>query len=172
MALESATFISQLVATNPVGATDPKAQGDDHLRLIKGVLQSQFPTLGAAAVNASAAEINRLVGVTGPVETLRGMPYNPQSGSYTIAASDAGKVVRLITGSNVNVPNLAADFCCTLINETGAQVSLTKTVSGNLKWENGGNGAPPTGTRGLNSAGVVCLSSDGTDVRTWGVGLV
>jgi len=38
MALESAAKISELVDTNPAG-TDQKAQGDDHLRMIKTVLQ-------------------------------------------------------------------------------------------------------------------------------------
>ena len=42
MALESATFISQLVPANPPGS-DLKSQGDDHLRLIKSVLQNCFP---------------------------------------------------------------------------------------------------------------------------------
>lgn len=42
MALESASFINQLIATNPDG-TDPKGQGDDHLRLIKKVLKDTFP---------------------------------------------------------------------------------------------------------------------------------
>jgi hypothetical protein len=171
MALEAATFISQLVATNPVGATDPKAQGDDHLRLIKGVLQSQFPNLGAAAITATAAEINRLVGITGPVEDLRGLPYNNQAGSYTLAASDAGQAVRLTAGTNVNIPTLAAKFCCVIMNETGAAITLTKTVAGNNRWFNGGNVAPPTGTRTLNAAGVAFISHDGTDARMWGVGL-
>jgi len=170
MGLESATFISGLVATNPVGASDPKAQGDDHLRLIKSVLQSTFPNANAA-INPTPTEFNRLVGVTGPVEDMRGMPENVQVASYTIAASDAGKAVRLTAGSNVNIPNLAANFCCSIINETGAAITLTKTVSGNLKWLNGGNGAPPTGTRTFNAAGVVCILSNGTDVRVWGVGL-
>lgn len=44
MSLESASFIKGLVATNPEG-TDPKSQGDDHLRLLKAVLQSQFSGL-------------------------------------------------------------------------------------------------------------------------------
>ena len=71
MALETATYISQLTATNPT-ASDPVSQGDDHLRLIKSVLQSQFTTLGAAAVTTTAAELNLLDGktavgdVTGP----------------------------------------------------------------------------------------------------------
>lgn len=170
MGLETATFVSGLVATNPVGATDSIAQGDDHIRLVKSVLQATFPN-ASAAINPSPTEFNRLVGVTGPVEDLRGLPYNNQAGSYTIAASDAGQAVRLTAGSNVNLPALAAKFCCVLMNETGAAISLTKTVSGALRWMNGGNGAPPTGTRTLNAAGVITVSSDGTDIRVWGVGL-
>jgi hypothetical protein len=71
MALETATYISQLTATNPT-ASDPVSEGDNHLRLIKSVLQSQFTTLGAAAVTTTAAELNLLDGktavgdVTGP----------------------------------------------------------------------------------------------------------
>jgi hypothetical protein len=64
MGLESATFVTGLVATNPVGATDPKSQGDDHLRLIKSVLLNTFPALNAA-VNSTPAELNLLHGLTG-----------------------------------------------------------------------------------------------------------
>lgn len=67
MGLESASFISELVDTNPVGAVDDYATADDHLRLIKSVLQGQFPNFTAAAANASIAEMNRLVGLTGPI---------------------------------------------------------------------------------------------------------
>ena len=62
MGLESATYIDQLVSSNPTG-TDPVSQGDDHLRLIKSVLQSQFPNLGNAAVTATADELNNPVSV-------------------------------------------------------------------------------------------------------------
>ena len=63
MGLETATYISQLVDTNPT-SSDPVSQGDDHLRLIKEVLQAQFTTLGAAAVTTTAAELNLLDGKT------------------------------------------------------------------------------------------------------------
>ena len=63
MGLEDATYISQLTATNPT-ESDPVSRGDDHLRLIKEVLQAQFTTLGAAAVSTTAAELNLLDGVT------------------------------------------------------------------------------------------------------------
>ena len=70
MGLETATYISQLTATNPT-ASDPVSQGDDHLRLIKSVLQSQFTTLGAAAVTTTAAELNLLDGKTVQPNCLR-----------------------------------------------------------------------------------------------------
>lgn len=42
MALEAGSFIADLVTTNPPGS-DPKAQGDDHLRLLKTAVQGSFP---------------------------------------------------------------------------------------------------------------------------------
>lgn len=43
MGLETGTYVSDLDAANPVGATDKRHQGDNHLRLIKGVLKTTFP---------------------------------------------------------------------------------------------------------------------------------
>ncbi len=61
MGLETGTRIEDLVASNPLG-TDPKAQGDDHLRLLKACVQGSLPALGPNAVTASAIELNRLTG--------------------------------------------------------------------------------------------------------------
>lgn len=47
MALESPTYISDLVPANPLGG-DPRAQGDDHIRNIKSVLQNTFPNASRA----------------------------------------------------------------------------------------------------------------------------
>ena len=64
MAKETATYISQLVATNPV-ASDSVSVGDDHLRMLKTVLKTQFSGLtGTTAISASEAELNILDGVT------------------------------------------------------------------------------------------------------------
>ena len=58
MGVESASYISELVDTNPV-VGDPVGEGDDHLRLIKTVLQTQFSGLsGTTAVTTSEAELN------------------------------------------------------------------------------------------------------------------
>lgn len=42
MGLESASFIPELVPTNPLGS-DPKSEGDNHLRLTKTAVQGSFP---------------------------------------------------------------------------------------------------------------------------------
>jgi len=41
MSVEAATYVADLQPVNPP-STDPRAQGDDHLRLIKQVLQNTF----------------------------------------------------------------------------------------------------------------------------------
>jgi hypothetical protein len=58
MGVESASYISELVDTNPV-VGDPVGEGDDHLRLIKTVLKTQFSGLaGTTAIASSEAELN------------------------------------------------------------------------------------------------------------------
>lgn len=56
MALENATYISDLVSGNPL-STDTVSQADDHLRLIKSVLKTTFPNLNAP-VTATPAQLN------------------------------------------------------------------------------------------------------------------
>lgn len=45
MPIETASYIADLTSANPL-TSDPVGQGDDHLRLIKGVLQNTFPQMG------------------------------------------------------------------------------------------------------------------------------
>ena len=62
MALESATYNSELVDTNPV-VSDPVGQGDDHLRMLKTVLKTQFSGLaGTTAITTDESEMNLLDG--------------------------------------------------------------------------------------------------------------
>jgi len=57
MSLESANLINELDPAWPT-ATDPVSQGDDHVRMIKHVLQTQFPNL-TDAVTASSNDLNK-----------------------------------------------------------------------------------------------------------------
>lgn len=56
MALESASYITGLVNSNPL-STDTVSQADDHIRLIKSVLKATFPNLNGP-VTASPSQIN------------------------------------------------------------------------------------------------------------------
>jgi microcystin-dependent protein len=49
MALETASYIAQLVPANPL-STDSVSQSDDHLRLIKASLKNTFPNLDGPVI--------------------------------------------------------------------------------------------------------------------------
>lgn len=66
MALETGTFINSLNAANPT-TTDPKSQGDDHLRLIKSVIRNTFTAI-TGAINATHTELNFVQGVTSAIQ--------------------------------------------------------------------------------------------------------
>ena len=103
MGLETASYISQLVAANPT-ATDPISQGDDHLRLIKSVLQTQFSGLsGTTAVTASGAEMNLLDGVTATTAELNYLDVT------TLGTSENSKAVTQSAGGVVTIGATSGD---------------------------------------------------------------
>jgi hypothetical protein len=67
MALETGTYISDLVITNPT-STDPKSQGDDHIRLIKSSIKATFPNV-TGAVTPTQTELNYVDGVTSSIQS-------------------------------------------------------------------------------------------------------
>lgn len=56
MSLETATYINGLVQTNPLGS-DPLADADGHIRLIKSTLKATFPNI-TGAITATQATLN------------------------------------------------------------------------------------------------------------------
>ena len=121
MTVESATYISQLVPANP-SSSDNISEGDDQLRLIKSVLQAQFPNIGAAAVNPTAAQFNKLGFEPGTVvmfasntapttETISGVRDwllcdggNYSTSTYSTLYGTIGTVFGVV-GSNFKVPD-------------------------------------------------------------------
>ena len=67
MALETATYISDLVSTNPT-SSDNMSQGDDHLRLLKSTIKATFPNV-SGAVTPTHVELNYVDGVTSAIQT-------------------------------------------------------------------------------------------------------
>ena len=113
MALESATFLSGLVATNPTGS-DVKGQGDDHIRLIKAVLVATFP-------NATRA--------------FRFETVLTKTGAYPIVAADQRAVILANATSGaftLTLPALSTVFegwCVTIIRINSGANAVT--VDGN-----------------------------------------
>lgn len=131
MPLESATFISQLNPSNPA-AGDLKSEGDDQIRLVKSVLQAQFPSLGATAVTATATQIN----------------------SVTSAAQRSGDTytgTHNFTGAVLNVPTASA-------SDNDSSVASTAMVQAAILASSGITASLPSQT---GNAGRV-LVTDGT----------
>jgi microcystin-dependent protein len=82
MGVEIATFISGLTASWPPSA-DPKSQGDDHIRLLKSVLQSTFPNATKPFYFAQS-----LSGV-GPTPTVLTAAHDKATLYYTTGGGDA-----------------------------------------------------------------------------------
>lgn len=105
MALEAGDgFISGLVATNPVNATDQVAQGDDHIRLIKTALKGSFPNVNGA-VNFTPAQANVLASMAALTVLA-----NATSGAAAPTALAAGANDRILrrTGDTLNFGQLTA----------------------------------------------------------------
>lgn len=69
MGLETGTYVNDLNTANPT-STDPKSQGDDHLRLIKSVLKNTFAgfpgLVVATGTEAQGATVNDYVVTVSP----------------------------------------------------------------------------------------------------------
>lgn len=63
MSLETGTYIDSLVTTNPLGS-DPLADADGHLRLIKSTIKATFPNI-TGPVTLTQSEINASASVAG-----------------------------------------------------------------------------------------------------------
>jgi hypothetical protein len=118
MALETGTYISDLNVLNPV-ATDPKAQGDDHLRLIKSTVKNTFPQL-TGPVNANQAEINRLVGITSPVVGT--------TETQTLTNKTVSLTSNTLTGTTAEFNAALSDGDFATL--AGTQTLTNKTISG------------------------------------------
>jgi hypothetical protein len=148
MGLEVVTHISDLVITNPVGATDPKSQGDDHIRNIKKALKTDLPAI-TGPVLASQAELNILDGAlvtTAELNLLSGL---------TLTAAQINDAARksqnnTFTGASQSVSNAANGSGWSVLNGSGLQAVLAYSTTG------------PTGYVGT-------LSAHAFDVLTNGV---
>lgn len=132
MALETATYISGLNASNPAGP-DRLMQGDDHLRLIKAVLKATFPNITGPMTQTQATlnGLSALVVPTGAICLWFGAPEACPAGwaicnGSTVAKSDGSGT---ITTPNMTdrVPVGVGDFA---LGDTFGAATVSATTTG------------------------------------------
>lgn len=146
MTVESASYISQLAATNPASG-DPKSEGDDHVRLIKTVLKTQFPNFGTAAMNATVTELNYSVGVTSAIQAqldaLTSAKSSKAGETYTGSHDFTGAAVTVATqtvGDATTKPASTAFVSASIIatalpGQTGNAGRYITTDGANASWQ-------------------------------------
>ena len=107
MGLESASYISQLITSNPP-ESDPAETAADHLRLVKSVLQNSFPNVTGPVI-ATQSQLNTIgTGVVPPGAIT--LWYG------TLASIPAGwglcngSIYSLLAGGTITSPNLNQFF--------------------------------------------------------------
>jgi hypothetical protein len=101
MPLEAATYVNDLVITNPASG-DQRSEGDDHLRLVKTVLKATLPGLAGVVWRSQA-----------------------KSGTYTLAQTDNMSVIAASGTLTLNLPAVAGVPGLTvLINSWGGVTTI------------------------------------------------
>jgi len=94
MALETGTYVSDLVDANPAD-TDPRSQGAGHLRLIKSLIKATFPNI-TGAVTATHTDLNWL-GEAG--HRVLFQQSTPPTGWTKVTTGTDNRALRIVSGS-------------------------------------------------------------------------
>lgn len=170
MALETATHINDLVVTNPIGL-DQKAQGDDHLRLIKQVLKTDLPlttpatATGISLLTAASADAARtVIGV----KQLQSIDYSLAGNALTLKLNPTVLDFRSTTltdGVPVGVANASQITTVISSGSTGGTISavqsdililaINNAGTMELAWTNAAGGV------NLDETGVITTVAEG-----------
>ena len=152
MGLEAATYIHQLVTTNPIGASDPKEQGDDHLRLIKQTIQNTFPAI-TGPVTVTQAQLNSAgsSGITGLANpTASSGPAVVNGSAVTAMRSDAAPPV-----------NLTASYSWTGLHTFSLKATFSAGIAfGAADFTGLANPSGLTGLTAVNGTATTAMRSD------------
>lgn len=129
MAIESATYLSDLNVSNPPGS-DPVGQADDHIRLLKSVLKTTFPNI-TGPVTSTQVQLNLGVIPTGCILMWSGSTTTVPSG---YALCNGGTYARSDGSGSVVVPDLRDRFIVGAgstyaVAATGGATSNTPTIT-------------------------------------------
>lgn len=184
MGLETGTYISDLNASNPIHATDPVSQGDDHIRLIKSVLLATFPNVDGA-VNFTPTEANLLDGLTGVTGSgdLVASASPTLTGTLTAAAANFSGALTALSYGGITEANLVDksanetisgdwDFAAITATSYGGiteanllDKSAAETVSGVYDFSNGLTTPSISDGSGAIDFGSTNISTDNDDAQ-------
>lgn len=165
MALESATWISDLNEDNPAAA-DPKSQGDDHIRLIKHTLLSTFPDVNGV-VTASDEELSFCNGVTSNIQAQLNTLDTEKADLASPALTGTPTAPTASTGtSGTQIATLdfviAASTAASLPGQTGKDDYIMATDGTDADWSNTINTSvvtPVVGTAFATTTGTQTLTN-------------
>lgn len=155
MSLETGTYIGDLNPANPPG-TDPKSQGDDHLRLLKAAVKNAFPGFsGSIMVGGSATGAADAYILSPPSALLAYMAntmvvFLPSATNTTTAptlniSALGPRVIKAVNGAAVLPGDIQTGQYCVLI-DTGIEYRLagvTKNYIDNLVFSSALPSPPP-----------------------------
>jgi hypothetical protein len=106
MGLESASFLDELIITNPIGAVDKRKEGDDHFRLVKSVLKSTFPGLAGRVWRFQQKATNYTVLATDNMSIIEGTDAITLALTAAVSLGNGFMFVVLADGGDVTIdPN-------------------------------------------------------------------
>ena len=162
MALETGTYIDSLVTQNPV-ATDPLAQADDHLRLIKATIKATFPNL-TGPVTVTHTDLNTVTTPAFPSGTRMLFQQTAAPTGWTKDTANNDKALRVVSGTaGTGGTNALSSLDATAVGTVSSSISgstaahtltlsqipsHTHSGSVNLRtnWEAGSSSLSPVGT--------------------------
>lgn len=123
MGLETGNYINDLNVANPT-PSDPKSQGDDHLRLIKAADKNTFPGFVGAAfctgTDVGGANVYAISPATPLLAysenlTINFVPLNSNTGASTINISALGEIpIQTVDGAALTANDIRAGWPVTL----------------------------------------------------------
>lgn len=127
MGLEAATYINGLVSTNPIGASDAKSQGDDHIRLIKSVLKATFPNI-TGAVTKTQTQLNDAQIISLPTGTAMLFVQTAAPTGWTKSVTHNDKALRIVSGAAGSGGSVAftTAFASKAVTGTNTAVAITE----------------------------------------------
>lgn len=167
MGLETGTYVTDLVTTNPLNA-DLESQGAAHIRLIKSVLQSTFPgasrpvgvpRISSKVANFSPAQTDAMT--TYLVDTTAGVVTMTLP---TLASSDAGWEIQLIKTNTGTSPILIAPPSGTLSSGPITGLAATRRCIPNTPTRVIWTGSAFICTRALDTPVGACLEYHGSSL--------